>query len=659
MPFSLISEKIPGSDFNFADKAVNIKVLIPGFSKKIGFYLKNLATTRRENMAQEKRFINFLTVMGVAAMLMMPFATADNAALAAAAPTRNLNPGSSWVVDETTSLAGLTIAGGTIKAREGYSLTMTVDGVETAIKPGAYKGDIVLTLTRIAVKKDPSHNSQYNLRTGIYLENGKYVVEKSVAAAVVGGKVTDNSVKDVRITSVGEEFNGIIATGDFRASYSISNPVINLTGNGANDFAGIGAAIMSDGNADVTVNKASIITNGCARSAIFVGGTSTMHVNDSNIEVGSPALPEGYKDVFTEGGKYFFRVPFMLGLAGTCRATNIVDKVKEVTYTNSRIKAQGWGAMSIDGGDNTKLTMTKCIIETVESGYGAYAIGGSVDKFSGCTFNVADMAMIGTGGSGVFTDGTVVNSRRFGVMFHGSGDLTIDKATVFNTRSTAIQVKSPSHNIVVDNAQLNAENGIIIQLMPNDDPNARSSSRAGAEGARGGDAPAAGARGEAPSPEGPEGTSVPTVLSSDVNATFRNVTLKGDIINGNTAAVPLNVALEKAIITGAITTATVTMALGPNGEEITMKTPQLYKLIGEVSNTYCATDDKYGIAVSLDAGSKWVVDETSYLTGLAVAEGGTISAPAGSSVTMMVDGVKKPITAGTYKGKIVLTVTKN
>jgi hypothetical protein len=195
--------------------------------------------------------------------------------------------------------------------------------------------------------------------------------------------------------------------------------------------------------------------------------------------------------------------------------------------------------------------------------------------------------------------------------------------------------------------------------MPHDDPNARSSSRAGAEGARGGDAPAAGARGEAPSPEGPEGTSVPTVLSSDVNATFRNVTLKGDIINGNTAAVPLNVALEKAIITGAITTATVTMALGPNGEEITMKTPQLYKLIGEVSNTYCATDDKYGIAVSLDAGSKWVVDETSYLTGLAVAEGGTISAPAGSSVTMMVDGVKKPITAGTYKGKIVLTVTKN
>jgi len=32
---------------------------------------------------------------------------------------------------------------------------MTVDGVEMAIKPGVYKGKIVLTLTRVAIKKDP------------------------------------------------------------------------------------------------------------------------------------------------------------------------------------------------------------------------------------------------------------------------------------------------------------------------------------------------------------------------------------------------------------------------------------------------------------------------------------------------------------------------
>jgi hypothetical protein len=366
--------------------------------------------------------------------------------------------------------------------------------------------------------------------------------------------------------------------------------------------------------------------------------------------------------VFTEGGKKFFRVPFMLGLAGTCRATNIVDQVKEVSYENCLIKAQGWGAMSIDGGDNTKLTMTRCIIETVESGYGAYAIGGSTDIFIGCIFNVADMAMIGTGGSGVFTDGTVVNSRRFGVMYHGSGDLTIDKGSVFNTKSTAIQLKSPSHNILVDSARLNPENGIIIQVMANDDPNARGGSgpEEGARGGRGeappeGGAPVAGARG-GPPPEGLAGTPVPIVQSDDINATFRNVSLKGDIINGDTEACPVNVTFENSTIMGAITTAKVTYAVGHDGEEITMKTPHLYNLIGEVKNTYCATDGKYGIRVSLDNNSRWVVDKTSYLTELIIAGDGAITAPRGHRVTMTVEGVKTPIKTGSYKGKIVLTI---
>ena len=44
-----------------------------------------------------------------------------------------------------TSLERLTIGeGAVIKAPEGKSLTMTVDGVETGTDPGTYKGNIVL-----------------------------------------------------------------------------------------------------------------------------------------------------------------------------------------------------------------------------------------------------------------------------------------------------------------------------------------------------------------------------------------------------------------------------------------------------------------------------------------------------------------------------------
>jgi hypothetical protein len=603
-------------------------------------------------MIIKKRYINTLAAVGIAMILMMPFVGCGT--------NKNIASGSTWEVTETTNLDSLTIAeGAIIKAPEGQQLTLTVDGVETGIKPGTYKGKIVLTPTENIPMTDNMHGVPYILRTGIYVDNGVIVPQKSVSAAVVGGTVTNTSATDVSITSIGENFNGIFVTGDSKSSYSIINPKINFTGNGGSDFAANGAALTSYGKADVTVNNASIITNGVIRTAVWVGGESTMHVNDSNIETGNPALPPGHKDQFTEGGHVMRNVPFMLGLTGTCRSTNLIDS-GTAYYTNTHIKAQGWGALSTDASKDVKLYATKCLIETIESGYGAYALGGSVDTFSGCTFNVADMAVCGTGGDSVFTDGTVVNSRRLGIMYHGSGDITIDKGTVFNSKSTAIQLKAPGHNLIVDNAQINSENGIIVQVMANDDPNAR-----GFSGGARGDAPAGGARGAAPAGGAPAGgppagggTAARAARSSDVNATFRNVTLKGDIINGNTAECPVSVTFEKATITGAITTATVKHALGPNGEEITMKTPQFYKLIGEVTNTYSATDDKYGITVSLDADSKWVVDETSYLTSLTIANGASITAPEGYSVTMTVNGIKKTIGAGTYKGKIVLTVTQ-
>ncbi|MDD6239199.1 MAG: hypothetical protein PUA87_07165 [Oscillospiraceae bacterium] len=54
---------------------------------------------------------------------------------------------SQWTVNKTCYLGGLTIAeGAKIQAVEGKTLSMTVDGKETAIVPGTYTGKIVLTI---------------------------------------------------------------------------------------------------------------------------------------------------------------------------------------------------------------------------------------------------------------------------------------------------------------------------------------------------------------------------------------------------------------------------------------------------------------------------------------------------------------------------------
>jgi hypothetical protein len=139
-------------------------------------------------------------------------------------------------------------------------------------------------------------------------------------------------------------------------------------------------------------------------------------------------------------------------------------------------------------------------------------------------------------------------------------------------------------------------------------------------------------------------------MSGPVIAIFKNVTLSGDIVNARTNQGAMDISLEKASLTGAITTANAIPAM----HKKPAKTK--YFLIGEVKNIFAPTGEKYGLKVSVDGDSQWTVDQTSYLTELKVADGAMIGAPTGFSMTMKVDGVETPIKAGAYTGKIVLLV---
>jgi hypothetical protein len=670
---------------------LNLEIKLPSNQKvevpSIIFISYRHLFSRRNSMTLKKKIINIMaTTCTIILLLSLTF-------VAAFAADKNVAAGATWIVDKTTSLNNLTIENGaTVKTPEGKLVTLTVDGVETPVEAKTYKGNIVLTVTKdIPVTVTGMANRTYHYRTAIDIENGKYMADKSVAAAVVGGTVTDTSAKDVMITSAGPNFNGIIVTGDTKSSYSIINPVIKMTGNGTNDFAGFGASIMTSGKAEVTIENAKINNTGAVRTAIWVGGDSITKINNSEIEVHNGTLPKTYGWSWTKGGggdsgDVMMEVPWMLGLVGNCRATNALGN-GDATYNNTHVKAQAWGVLSTDACKNTKLTAIKCLLETVESGYGSYA-DGAVNTFSGCTFNVNDYGLIITGGSGTFTDGTVVNSGRFGVMSHrGSGKIIVEKGSVFNTKKAVFQVKSGKPTFIVDNAKLNSASGMILQAMVNDDPNsnfgaappqgtaggvpggggapgaggpggAPGGDKGGAPGAMGGvpgaaagGAPAGGAQGGMPGGTGSGATAV--------TATFKNMTMNGDIVNSMTSESDVAVSFEKANITGAITTATAVHAVAKNGEKLVMQDkPDLYYLVGEVIETYAPTNDKYGVKVSLDSVSTWVVSKSSYLTGLTIANGATVTAPKGFKVTMTVDGAAKEIKPGDYKGKISLTITK-
>ncbi len=605
-------------------------------------------------MRRRNRSLTISLVVVVAVALSLVFASA---ALAASMDRLTVGAGQTYLVSEVTTVRVLTVAqGGVLKATQGYSLTMTVDGVETGgeiyswpagifdppppfappgspdseryggecrIKPGTYQGRIVLTptlemlLARGAPFPAGNEPYQWPYRTGLYIDATGVVASKSVLAAV-SGTVTNRNADDITIASTGDYFNGIMFMGNAR--YVLNSPFLDMTGNGHGDFGGFGAAVRVAENANVVINKANIATDGVTRSGVWVGGTASVTVNDSRIVTGLGVLPADWLGgPFPPGtGGSMLTVPWMLGISGNCRSTSVVAK-GSATYNNCYIEAQQWGALSTDMCQDGHLTANNCTIKVVESGYGAYSDQQVDDYFDHTTFDVPDYGVIMTGpGTTTFTNACVVNSKRWGMMFHGGapGTVNIDEGTVFNTGLTCFLMKNSYPTINVDNAQLSAGNGIILQAMASDDPMSPDQS--------GGD--------------------------TSIDATFSNMSMKGDIVNTMTAKGNVNVKLVNATLTGALTTGAQTF-LG-----VYPRTIDARQDIGMISNTYGATTDKYGITASIDAKSTWVVSKTSYLNSLSF-ERGTIQAPAGYKAGITVNGKPIGLRAGSYSGAIVVTVT--
>ena len=580
----------------------------------------------------------------LAALAIAPPASAQTAGIFAKGPNA--------VVAKSVTLSSLTIPeGGTISAPDGKSVSLTVDGVDQPIRAGTYQGSVVLSVTDpIMVKYHDLPPA--NFRAALYVDDGRIVPEKSVLPAVVGGTSNDNGATGIAITSHADTLNGVLVTGN--SKYVLDAPVIEMVGNGGNDFAGWGAAIMGTGNSDLTINNARIHTKGAVRTAIFVGGHSTVHVNNADIYTESGTLPPDYVETLKIG--LMKEVPWQLSLSGNVRTTNLVDH-GTVYYNSSHIRSSGWGVLSVDDAAVTRMFVKDSLIETINSGYGAYSIGDSIDTFDHTTMNVADYGLIIAGrGSGVFTNGSVVNSRRFGVMQFdrdGGGSLTVDKGTVFNTRLTTFLFKGRGGRLTIDNATMNPGNGIILHAMIEDNPR-KVEQKLAAEKAR---AEAAAAAAAAPTTQpiigertvNPMGNNI----SPDVLATVHNTQLTGDFLNTRTTEGGLVLKLEHSSITGAISTGRQQAIDGKAPTKIT------YWQIGQVNTTIEPTADAAGVTLSIDRGSRWVVAKTSYITQLDIAPGGAVLAPDGHSLAMKIDGKVVPIRPGSYKGAITLELTAN
>lgn len=614
------------------------------------------------------------------------------AGIASAATVNEISCGNgqTLVVSRTTHLHVLTIVQGcTIATPVGYSLTLTVNGIETGqvltvtggaetmIAPGTYRGNIVLTVAE--ANPVPWQGLTFPFRQAFYVDSSGVVNAKSVLASVLGRQITATSAQNIKITSTAEAFDGVyVADGN----YTLDRPRIAFTGNGRSDFVGYGAAIVGTGTKTrLVLDGANISNTGAVRTGVVANNGANVIVKNSTIQTLDGVLPANYQP--TIDLEYMQSAPWMLSIAGNVRATNLLGVDTKATYINSSISSEGWGVLSTDSGQDGQLTAIDSNITNTgtEGGYGSYAIGNATERFLGTRFNVATYATINRGGAVYYGDSThaaveqlntklglgltareiatlpvlptLINSQRFGVMWHGAGSVDMSGGTILNSRESTFLDKGQQVAISVDGsqgAQLYPQNGILMQMMENDDPgpvvvNGKLVNEGVYTEPTG-------------NPVKDDTFDVSTVHSTDALATFSHIALKGDFYNGirGGTAASGGLAGENMVLTFNNSRIDGVISASETHHAINTITAAEYKQLGEVTNSVDPIVNN-GVIVNLNSGSSWTVEGTSYLSKLIVAAGATVKAPPGHVVVMTVDGVPAAISPGsTYTGSIVLSI---
>ncbi len=610
-------------------------------------------------------------------------------------------------IDENKTLDMLTIGPmGKLLPPEGKLLTMTVDGVQTDPLPGEYSGDIRLTVTDFipapiegmhAKPTDPP--TEY--RTALLL--GKDGVEQNAAKeAYVGGKVDGMAVTGGSIISKGEAFNNVILTG---GTYIVRNLNIKNTGHSPDDGKGLGAAILAGNDSESVFENLTVKNQGIRNDAMVTGGTAKVTVKNSHIECvgGTPEQIQAVHKV--RPGKAC--MTYVSGGWGTTRTINVQND-SSVSFENCTIKSDSWGVLSTDNIASpkewrpvkTRIYAKDCDVEiTGRHGYGSYSIGDCTNIFDHTRMYAPDVAykVANELAGGEFINQSEIIGGRFGVMWQSNqgGKLVVKDSTIKSGRSTFI-ARSCFPNIYCENATLETGNRVILQMFDSDDPGFGKS-------------------------EVEVDTEVPVkdpehdvtkanyhevsiwgftqeAWCTDLQATFKDMTIYGDFYNGTTNAkkpmmmpppaapggdkgdkpaggppaggpggpggapggapagmppmnmknYPINLVLTldnvklEGVISASRAQHSVKKISGSNRKEIY----QVYDTPSPVVNN--------GVIVTLKNGTEWTLIGHNYLSALHVDETSVIKTPDGCDVELTVNGKEVPYAPGDYEGDIFI-----
>jgi hypothetical protein len=617
-----------------------------------------------------------------------------------------------WQVTETTHLYDLVIKeGAQLIAPEGKFLTLTVNGCGRPIAPGSYHGDVVVSVTtpysmaphglHLNFAEMLSHGAPLGpelntpMKQAAVVSSNQVIEENCVPAILQDGTVGSTETDGVYLASTEEDFCGIIVEGT--GDYTIKNSRFDMEANGHDDWLGKGTAVTAIDETNVVVDNCQFHYSGVTRCTVQAGGRSKLTVKNSRLINLAPD-GEDWVDTFS----------WQVGFRGHNRLAQLCDNA-EVRYENCLMHSNGWGLLSIDGsgagvvreddpqwpadledpGYAVTMYVKDCDMTLTGArnhGYGAFCIGDNHITFDHTKVDVYGypILLMGMQGKGRFdvVNGSYITGRRFGALIIDDDNslLNIENST-FKTGKSSLCVKGSSTRIDVKNSQMTAGNGTILQLMDCDESGMNQADY------------------KIPmfeKDEKDEGRDL-TVVSptEDVTLNLTDCQLSGNFYNSTTnlrayqrstvggmgklhdrvlgiippppadapspaqmrhngndlkGAMNLGVNLVNTTVTGVISAAGQKYRDG-----LAVITAQNRDELSNVTQ-FAAAPVNNGVVVTLDAASKWVVTGQSFLTALTLAEGAHLTAEAGKTLTMTVDGVVTPVHAGSYTGVIELNV---
>ncbi|MCF0228465.1 MAG: hypothetical protein HUJ76_02065 [Parasporobacterium sp.] len=354
-----------------------------------------------------------------------------------------------------------------------------------------------------------SRDDTGNIYVGYAVTDNALVPEESNFEGSVDTITLDATVEGEGFTAVRSDASKVTVTGS-----------LNLTDKGdghkANDFAAVGAGISAFNGSEMTIDGLNYYSEGFGRSLAIIENSTAFIKNTQATTMGADAFQDTFDGYYNSAQTTtMVSPPWVLGINGGIRAVNILGVGTTAEVADSTINSSGWAVVSTDGCTspyiyifNSNLNILSSANGGVNSGYAilgydpaaygsgycTFYIGGANETFRGASLNGGTYAAIMNGGTGYYASlkagetyevkteaGDVVDTYTaaedkateintvFSILGANSGDVTFAEGTVVNTADATIIYKSGDSTFTFDNAVVNPGNGIIVQMMDNDD----------------------------------------------------------------------------------------------------------------------------------------------------------------------------------------------